>query len=77
MSLTLVGRALTCLVALSPRAWLSAAWRARAALDRTECGVGLQQSSDRWIFPLAGDVCQQAGMFADGQSPGIDRRDLT
>jgi hypothetical protein len=56
MSLTLVGRALTCLVAFSPRASLSAAWRARATPDRTECGVGLQQSSDRWIFPLAGDV---------------------
>jgi hypothetical protein len=56
MSLTLVGHAFTCLVADSPRARLAAAWCARAAPDQAECGVGLQQSSDRPIFPLAGDV---------------------
>ena len=56
MSLTLVGRAFTWLVADSPRARLSAALRACATPDRQECGVGLQQSPDRWIFPLAGDV---------------------
>jgi hypothetical protein len=55
MSLTLVGHAFTCLVADSPRARWSAAWCAGAAPDQAECGVGLQQSSDRTIFPLAGD----------------------
>ena len=56
MSLTLVGHAFTCLVADSPRARLSAARCAPAAPDQAKCGVGLQQSSDHPIFPLAGDV---------------------
>jgi hypothetical protein len=71
MSLTLVGHAFTCLVADSPRARWSAAWCAGAAPDQAECGVGLQQSSDRPIFPLAGDVFQPARMSAGGRRPGV------
>ena len=56
MSLTLVGRAFTWLVAQSPRAWLSAGLPASARRDRPECGVGLKRSPDRWIFPLAGHI---------------------
>jgi hypothetical protein len=78
MSLTLVGHAFSCLVAHSPRARLSAAWRARAAPDRAECGVGLQQSSDRLIFPLAGDVfSNERGCLRMGSRARVNRCDLT
>jgi hypothetical protein len=56
MSLTLVGHALSYLVAYSSHARLSATRRACAAPDRPECGVVFQQSADRWIFPRAGHI---------------------
>jgi hypothetical protein len=75
MSLTLVGHALSCLVAHSSHARLSATRRAGAAPDRPECGVGLQQPLDGWIFPLAGHILGGRLNVADEPStrPGTQR----